>query len=64
MDQELSSRCYSDITLAASYGANNDKSDYSKLRKNSPASLENSPDFEALIEKIVHMHDDFNTALK
>ena len=48
-DQELSYNYDSDVTSADSPGANNNDSKYVELRKNSPASLDNSPELEILI---------------
>ena len=48
-DQELSYNYDSDVMSADSPGANNNDSKYVELRKNSPASLDNSPEIEILI---------------
>ena len=63
-DQELAADHDSDVTSVASSGANNSDSDYVELYKNSPASSDNSPELETIIEKIVQMHNDVNTAIR
>ena len=49
-DQKLSDDHDSDVTLAASSGANDGNSDYVESCKNSPANSYNSPELETIIE--------------
>ena len=50
--------------LVASYGVNDDNSDYVQLRENLLARLDNSPELTTIIEDILQMHNDVNTAFK
>ena len=47
--QELAANHSSDVTLETISGSNDDDSDYVELRKNSPASLDNSPELATII---------------
>ena len=51
-------------TLADSSGASNANSDYSRLRDNSPASLDSIPELAQYLEKLDQIHEDVREDLK
>ena len=53
-----------DVTLMTSSGANNNKSDYVESCEDLTARSDNSTELSTIIEEIVQMHEDINTALR
>ena len=64
VDQELDSNNNSDVALVENSGANDNNSEYVESWKTSPTISDNSTKLKTLIEKIVEMHNDTNTAIK